>query len=738
MMGLSLSASAFFPYGAWNENQQLRFIKWPLNAMDTNHDGDIAGPDEGVPYFIEEGNLGWDNGERVIVQESFDVWQNVPTAYVAFRLMGTLTNPRPGEVQDKLNTISLAFEGEEESGLVGGGILGVTVFNFIVDDGVVDPGIQVTGGQFIEADIVIDAVAVREGVPGVTAEFSLKDIMVHEIGHFIGIDHTPLNNLVDLGTEENPFFADPPVLTLREPTGQLVQVGATPTMFPIYFETDDGTAIRGGGATLAPDDIAAVSFIYPRGSQSDRFGIFRDVRDQSSGVLPSVPIAGAHIVAWADADDNPGTARVPLISTMSALYADELDPSGRGRFELLGLPKQLETFGLAEPFYVTYTFTSSPLDGSGVEFQAPPGYAPVDFDSTHIGGTGGRAYSLETDFYAETFHENGNVFGVDKYSVGTPLVFDPARQKPVSTVTGLTLDSILAGFQPMFGDALNQCPLNLAAAGLKTTHGNDFMRGVRDNWLRKTTAGVALVDTYYSVAPSAARFMVAHPTVWRIGHVTMWLVEQAFTHGRSLILLALVGAAGGLTLRWRRRKAVATAIVLAVSILGLSFSAHAYTYLWGTADLVGAADEVISGRVTSVETRLNERGQPVTDIQISVTGKAVGSLNKGTNLYLEQLGGRVGDIVTQVSEFPTFRQDEELVLYLTYRPSFGRYSVTGGSRGKYTVARDAKSGQSYVLGVEQTVIKRLGAAKSTDGRTGVPLDSYLDYVRGLAEGLENH
>jgi len=60
---------------------------------------------------------------------------------------------------------------------------------------------------------------------------------------------------------------------------------------------------------------------------------------------------------------------VPLISTITGLYEPSYELEARGRFELRGLPKQLETVGSVDPFNATYTLSLNELDGKGFEDQ---------------------------------------------------------------------------------------------------------------------------------------------------------------------------------------------------------------------------------------------------------------------------------------------------------------------------------------------------------------------------------
>ena len=110
---------------------------------------------------------------------------------------------------------------------------------------------------------------------------------------------------------------------------------------------------------------------------------------------------------------------------------------------------------------------------------------------------------------------------------------------------------------------------------------------------------------------------------------------------------------------------------------------------------------------------------------------------------MKVLGGRVGDIVTQSTEIPTFKQGEEVFLYLKYDEDRG-YTVVGGRRGKYQVVTDAKTGQKSVqapaveaqpalsdaskaVGQAQAKANTQDAAKTS----GVPLDEFKQHIRDI-------
>ena len=85
-------------------------------------------------------------------------------------------------------------------------------------------------GKITDADIVFNGRDFTFGDGAEPGAVELRDVAVHEIGHLLGLDHTPL---------EGP-------LAIR------------PTMNPFY---DDGGP--GEGFTLEADDIAGVSMMYP-------------------------------------------------------------------------------------------------------------------------------------------------------------------------------------------------------------------------------------------------------------------------------------------------------------------------------------------------------------------------------------------------------------------------------------------------------------------------------------------
>lgn len=605
-------------------------------------------------------------------------------------------------------------------------------------------GFWVTGGQILEADILIDGPSHRPAAPGEKPEFDLKGTLVHEIGHFIGLEHTPLNNVALTEIEGTTQLVESPAVALRNAAGVLTMVGATPTMFPIYFLVDDGQGGTAPGTSdLAPDDIAGVSFLYPRGSQDMFFTISQEARTLTRAGFPSQPLVGGHVVAWADTDNDSLTPRVPLFSTMSGLY--EREPLLGGLFNLFGMYKTLETFSLESSFEVSYVMTISPLNQLSFRRQAPPIYNVSAYDSIL-----GSVSTFNTVFPSQVFHELGDILDIANVEVGTPLTFDLARNAVVSADSAKTLPTMLPGDRPMFGDANQICPLNLVTSASLTSNFPTALRGLRDNVLLRTAAGTAVVNAYYHVSPAVAQLLLRHTGTLRAFAVVAGAVEWAFTHYALLFAAALGAVAAGLAFLRRRRAAVAVLILLAISFFGLPAGAS-IRYLSET-DMVALSDDIVSGTVKSTSSHWGEAGRIkgviVTDVAVTVNDTAKGRLNKSATIFFKVLGGRVGDIATASSEIPTFKEGEEVFLYLQYDEDRG-YTVVGGNRGKYKVVTDAGTGKKFVeapsieaqaglasVGQASGPTQSKAKAEDTSKSGGIPLDALKQYIRDVMRQQE--
>ncbi len=757
LAGIGPSAHAFVPMGEFDPYQRLWPAIWYWPAMnDANNDGDISGPNEGVEYLVEGGPYGFTDDEIDIIRESFDVWQDVPTAHIGFQQTGVNLDPLligEGAI-DLVNYVAIDVVDDPFALGIPPGALGVTFLTTVETDtsglwippGDLDiPGLYITPYQILEADILIDGTTHRAAVQGQAPEYDLKGTLVHEMGHFLGLMHTPLNNLV---IAPGPTLLEGAAFSQRDATGVLQRVGATPTMFPIVFSYNDGMGnIVDGGITLAPDDIAGISYLYPRGSQANFFTITQEVWSQTRAGIPPIPIVAAHVVAWCDTDNDANTPRIPLISTLSGLY--ETQPAWGGRFNLNGLLKTIESVGEPNPFQATYTLTANPLNDISYERQAPAtGYDPDHYFSESILG---RILTPTVPVWpSEVFHEKGNIIDVANHDIGTPLTYDSTRRFVVSVDSGKTLATMLPLRTPMFGDRNNVCPLNLTFAFAGSVGGDtpNTLRRLRDNTLLSSALGTAVVDAYYRLGPAMAELLLRHPAVFRGVRSSLAIVDWTVANARFVATLLVLGGLG--MLLYRRKRAAGVAAFLLIGALALAPAAEARLMLLDDVQIVAMSDEIVTGTVTAVEARFAKSGgqtRIVTDVTVRLDDVVKGRQNKSAVISLIVPGGQVGTVRTRALDLPEFATGEEVLLYLAYREGYG-YVVVAGNRGKINISSDEK-GAKFVTALSpeadaaldetRKTLQQEAAAQGTSGDMDgqIALDTYKRYLRELVAAEEN-
>lgn len=777
---------AFFPSGGFDAFNVLRLAKWPFYEFDTNNDGQIL-TGEGVGIYIERGKRGFTDDEIEEIKKALKVWEEVPTSYACFRIIGYYEDPISLTTPDALPTISMYVTETDDTGEdvepdpetvdVGGGILGVTLTLFTVTDSVYEHNGQIypiSAGTVIDRDIVISATAHRyNSQSGDEPLADLKGTLVHELGHFLGLDHTPLNNLraVYLNEEDElpSFLIENPVVWMTMPDGIPQYIGATPTMFPIYFEVELPNGQReDGGKDLAPDDISGISWLYPRGAQENFFDIRHEARSRTrrgSG-MPSIPLPGGHVVAWADVDNNPSTPRIPLFSTLVGLYEPLINKQLQGKFNLIGLWKTMEVPGKdGELFTPSYTLTLNALNGTGLDRQAPQGIPPSDVDSIQ----GPNSYSVttrgdadyQTNFMSEVFHEVENVLDVSSKEAGTALVWSFTKNVVVSSTTGKTLPQMRTHLKPMFGDPNDVCPMNIievptgggtttttTTAGVLGTSLSQDLRNFRDHYLMNSGVGIAFVDLYYTIAPVISKLILKSEMMRTLFSKTVynfaWIVKSdIWKYFFGLVVFLLI---------WRKIKKMQSTkskmktnlflIILTIFIFGVISNAHARIAFLNTDELVNSSDAVVNGEVLSMSSYMTKDMKIYTDIEMKVTDTVKGSINENSSVIFTIPGGRVDGFAMICSEMPEFKVGDKAIVYLRYLPKGGKWTLYAGTRSVTVVTEDAQTGKLYVKPYSEfdnifydkdkdAIQSKSLTNKSNDTHQYITLNEYLLYLRNL-------
>jgi hypothetical protein len=214
-------------------------------------------------------------------QQAFSVWSSISTATISFT-EGPQTDP---SVKPGLDGVNLITANLTPADWAAYGVDAMSLTNVFS---------STTTGQIVEADILFNPnVTFSTGNITPTGSADLQAVATHEIGHLLGLDHTPL---------------------------------ASAVMFPL---APGGSLSR----TLTSDDMIGVSTLYPTASFSTRGSIAGTVRDTTN-----TGVFGAIVVAV-------GQNGQPMATTVT-------DPSGN--YSIAGVPAGFYTL-FAEPMDGPFT-----------------------------------------------------------------------------------------------------------------------------------------------------------------------------------------------------------------------------------------------------------------------------------------------------------------------------------------------------------------------------------------------
>ncbi len=202
---------------------------------------------------VRGANVTGSREQAEVLRTSFQKWQQISTASIAFSEgSATDANVRPG--LDGINLITSNVTANEYASSA----LGLTI-TYAYDTGGPDVVNELGqpiefAGQIVEADVMFNpGSAFTTNTTVVSDRYDFESVAVHEIGHFLGLDHTGI-----LGS----------------------------TMYPRV-----GTGLN-FAKTLSVDDTAGVSTIYPSSAAGSKGSISGAIRTTGNA-----PVYGAIVVA---------------------------------------------------------------------------------------------------------------------------------------------------------------------------------------------------------------------------------------------------------------------------------------------------------------------------------------------------------------------------------------------------------------------------------------------------------
>jgi hypothetical protein len=285
----------------------------------------------GVRYFVSSREV---PGVPVVelrgaIERAFSTWTTTGSSAVVSEFAG-FVSAEPS-LDDGMSAIGFVPLDEDT-------VLGET--SFLIDEAT---------GEIVESDIVLNSSFPWSLAPGgETGRHVVESIVLHEVGHLLGLGHSALGETELLDVDRR----------------RLIAKGAV--MFPIAFPPGN-IADR----VLGTDDIAGVADIYPtpRGNR-ERGSVIGRVRSSGRGVF------GAHVVAY-----NVGTGTLNATFSLSA----------EGNFVLSGL----------EPG--VYVLRVEPLDDASVDsFFDTDTAVDVDFQAAFapqlaVVPAGGRGSDIDIE-----------------------------------------------------------------------------------------------------------------------------------------------------------------------------------------------------------------------------------------------------------------------------------------------------------------------------------------------------
>ncbi len=128
-------------------------------------------------------------------------------------------------------------------------------------------------------------------------------------------------------------------------------------------------------------------------------------------------------------------------------------------------------------------------------------------------------------------------------------------------------------------------------------------------------------------------------------------------------------------------------------------------------DLVREAEDIVIGEVLSLECGWNEnRSQIYTYLTLQVKRNLTGELINEI-ITVKYPGGRMGKDYLAVSDSPSFREHEEVILFLTNGEEPGTKVVVGGAQGKFPTLKMGNERMVIWEGKEVSLVRFEGTIK---------------------------
>jgi len=509
----------------------LPFPSYAGGPLLVSRSGDpfLWGNTSSIPYFTDQGGLGsFDNQAALaLIAEAFSAWDSssISTVKLSFSRSGSLGGDIDTlaeyenlvlDCDDSTNAIIFDQDGAIIEALFGVskkteviGFAGITCIT-------TNPPFRITKGSALLNGLFINGDS-DDGAEITQEEF--KSTIVHELGHFLNLDHTQVNGHFFLGDKDDPGFeayrsaGDPPATSMQ-------------LMFPFLIV---GLAQP---ANPLMDDIAAISTLYPSSSFSSSTGSISGNIYLSNGVTP---FQGGNVIARNVND--PYTSAVSNVS--GANYCPTCTGTGtaplvlKGAYEINGLVLD-QTYSV-EIVNINSQFTAeSGVGPLPIPVQLPGReefYSGEDESADDVSST-------PTTITVSNTVSNVNIILNGTSSAGSGNADDFGEGGGSSSGGG--------GVIPDLFGSDRGCFIATAAYGSPLEKEVELLRLFRDQVMINLPLGSSIIELYYEFSPPIARIISKSETLKGITQMMLlpliglsWLILIA-THFQQIgILLAM-------------------------------------------------------------------------------------------------------------------------------------------------------------------------------------------------------
>lgn len=107
------------------------------------------------------------------------------------------------------------------------------------------------------------------------------------------------------------------------------------------------------------------------------------------------------------------------------------------------------------------------------------------------------------------------------------------------------------------------------------------------------------------------------------------------------------------------------------------------------------SEVILTGKVSKQESKWNDNKSRIyTDVTIEVDEYLKGQ-NGERSITVRHPGGEVGEVGELYTHMPTFKEEEEMVLFAKKDKNDGKYRVYAGENGKIEIIKNKTSGEKF-------------------------------------------